>query len=764
MKRLIVLLLLAAAAFPTSLYAQVSVTATLGTTGPTTYATLSAAFAAVNAGTHQGMISITITANTTEASAATLSASGTGSSSYTSISVTPSGARTVTGSFSAAPLIDLAGADNVSIDGLNSGGNSLTISNTNTSTSSGTSTIRFISSAQGNTVTNCTVLGSFAGSASGASGGTIFFSTASGTGNNNNTISNNNIGPAGANLHSKAISGNGTSSAPNTNISITNNKIFDYFTAANPSAGIYINGSNSAWTITGNRFYQTASRTLTSGSNQHSALWIAGSPSGMTFSNNVIGYSSSTGTGTYTYSVGNGGDFIPIFLQAGTAVPTTISGNTITAIAVTGSSAGTTSSSPFRLIFASAGDLVITGNTIGSNSAAGAITYTPTLSSTCDAFGVYLNNITGVTFSNNIVGGITTTVSGSSAFGVYGVRFNTVTNAVTVQNNSIGGSVANSLRNNSTATSSVTAAFQTNAAGTYSGNSIKNISGTGGNTTMGFYATGLSGNITLSNSSVSNVSAAGGSSSTVAGIYLSNTANVTATSDTVTAISYSGLGGTANGMQIEGGAIVNVSRCKIYDIVSSGAGTAGTVNGLITNGGVTVNINNNMIGDVRASAVSVADAVRGIAINSSSSNTAANVSFNSVYLNAPASSGTNFGTAALYHRASATATTNALTLRNNILVNLSTPKGSGFAVALRRSATNLENYAAASNNNLFYAGTPGAANLIYYDGTNADQTLAAFKARVTTRETASITGSPTFLSTTGSSSNFLRINTTEPTS
>ncbi|MFN5441522.1 MAG: hypothetical protein ACK5AR_06690, partial [Flavobacteriia bacterium] len=51
-----------------NLQAQVAVTATAGTaTG--TYTTVSAAFAAINAGTHQGVINITISANTTEPAA-----------------------------------------------------------------------------------------------------------------------------------------------------------------------------------------------------------------------------------------------------------------------------------------------------------------------------------------------------------------------------------------------------------------------------------------------------------------------------------------------------------------------------------------------------------------------------------------------------------------------------------------------------------------------------------------------------------------------
>ena len=61
-------------------------------------------------------------------------------------------------------------------------------------------------------------------------GGTVFFSTDAVTanGNDNNTISNNNIGPAGANLPSKAILGNGstTTTAINTATSRPPTRVF----------------------------------------------------------------------------------------------------------------------------------------------------------------------------------------------------------------------------------------------------------------------------------------------------------------------------------------------------------------------------------------------------------------------------------------------------------------------------------------------------------------------------------------------------------
>ena len=78
-------LLLFIAFFTSAVSAQVSVTATAGTVGPTTYTTLKLAFDAINAGTHQGAVAISINANTTETATATLNASGSGSASYTSV-------------------------------------------------------------------------------------------------------------------------------------------------------------------------------------------------------------------------------------------------------------------------------------------------------------------------------------------------------------------------------------------------------------------------------------------------------------------------------------------------------------------------------------------------------------------------------------------------------------------------------------------------------------------------------------------------------
>lgn len=194
--------------------------------GAGSYATLKDAFDAINAGTHTGAITIDIVGNTTEVASAVLNASGSGSASYTSINIAPSGgaARTITGTV-AGHLIDLNGADNVTINGLNSGGNALTIENTNTSTSA--STVRFIADASTNTITNTTIKGS----GTSTTLGVIFFSTGTATGNTGNIISNNNITSAGSALPVNAIYSAGTSAVIFNTGTITANNISDYFSA-----------------------------------------------------------------------------------------------------------------------------------------------------------------------------------------------------------------------------------------------------------------------------------------------------------------------------------------------------------------------------------------------------------------------------------------------------------------------------------------------------------------------------------------------------
>ncbi|MCX8480074.1 MAG: hypothetical protein ORN56_09805, partial [Chitinophagales bacterium] len=211
--------------------------------------------------------------------------------------------------------------------------------------------------------------------------------------------------------------------------------------------------------------------------------------------------------------------------------------------------------------------------------------------------------------------------------------------------------------------------------------------------------------------------------------------------------------------------VVSISKNKIVGLRSNTTST-GTVNGMVLgSGNISTIVSNNIIGDLTAPAGSSAtDQVRGISITSITANSTFNVYYNSIYLSGT-SSGTNFSTSGIFHTASATATTATLNLVNNLIINRCTPKGTGKVAAIRRSAAaTLSNYGSASNRNLLFAGTPGAANNIMFDGTNSYQTLTNYQTVISPRDANSVTESTTpFVSVVGSNSSFLRIDSSQTT-
>ncbi|RMG05357.1 MAG: hypothetical protein D6735_05500 [Acidobacteria bacterium] len=494
----------------------IEVESTGGITIPTAYLTLQAAFTAINNGTHTGTITIDVCGNTTETATASLNASGSGSANYTSVTISPAGgaARTISGSIAGAALVELNGADNVTIDGLNSGGNSLTISNTSTSSTSGTSTIRLVADATGNTITNCSILGSSTTGLT-TNGGTIFISTAAsgGNGNDNNTFSNNKIGPAGTNLPTKAVYANGSTSSTasyNNNVTFSNNEIFDYFSAGSASVGIYLSGGNDNWTISNNKFYQTAARTQTTGS-LHAAINVASSTGNTshTFSGNIIGFANATGTGTYQVTLASGGRFAGILVSsAGTGSNYNIQNNTITSINIAGAGSGTSTSAGFAAILMGSGSTAtIGGNTIGSTTTNPAISYSSSSSSASDVYGIYFFPSANVTISNNTIAGITATNSSTGSVVIYGIRAFTTSSATnTIQNNIVGSSSA-PIQNNASSTSSrVIGIYSQSGASVVTGNTVRNLTMSAGNTGTGTSASVigiLSDNTSATNNNIS---------------------------------------------------------------------------------------------------------------------------------------------------------------------------------------------------------------------------------------------------------------------
>jgi hypothetical protein len=1085
-----------------SLWSQVTISGSTGANG--TYSTLKASFDAINANGTQGgkTIVILITGNTTETATASLNQSSV--SSWVSLSIRPSGgaARLITGNLNNAPIVNLNGADNVTIDGLNTGGNSLIIRSTRVS--AGASTLRFILDASNNTITNCTI----EGSSTGATTGTVLFSTGSVTGNDNNIISNNTIGPAGVNLPANAIYSAGSSVAiDNSNNSIITNNIQDYFNASGVSNGAFIASNSSAWTLLGNKFFQTATRTATTGTTRRAINIVTASGVGYVISNNIIGYAnaSSTGITVYNGTVANLYRAIEITCSSSGSL-SAIDGNTIAGINFATSSGSTALPGIFSGISVLAGNVTIgsnTGNTIGAATGTGSITITSTVTSgvvtgvystssgtvtvannnigaidtgggntigntfhgintagtgsyaissnligsastlnsisigtvstttgvcvlnginnlatgmvsitnntvkNVTAYGTALSQLTGILNSagsgaelaitgNNIIGfnnrgtntiiGISNTaataaltnitgntirsssfagtggfigilngssqptisinnniirdisrttatgsVTGISSTGVVSVALNingnqfgntdggfvsfdvassgtlvgitisgastlsaqsiqsndfrgivhtllgtgthtyiinaSASNSQNISNNTFtnlnvnttgditlisnnvslpaGGtqninnnSIVTAFARSSTATSGILTLFTSSTAVSVSGSTINNnnnnfsnisVSGaasiagwintdaangtkniknntfsnwTGVNTPTGNF-TGISVNTTGTNNEISGnqintfsgggnlygiITAAGNdkifsnivhtliSTSAIAATVVNGVAITSGTSKQVYQNSIYNIQsnggfttGNVSGISVTGGLSNLIFGNKIYNISSSnGVITTGSINGIMVSGAVAnqiTTLRNNSIGGIIATAASAIDPMRGINIANSGLNSTTNVYFNTIYLNALASSGTNCGSSAVYHAANAVATTGTLDLRNNIIINQSIPKGTGITAALRRSGTALNNFATASNNNLYHAGTPSVFNLVYYNGTNSSQTLVNYQGIVSPREMISVyedlvVGSK-FLSVTGLDLTYLHLDPTK---
>ena len=302
----------------TTIVAQVTISGSAGADG--TYTTLTDVFGAFDAinnnGPHTGNnILVTISADISENGSTKLMAGD-----WASLTINPTGGVPVTlTTFSTNVLIGLDGADNVTIDGLNSGGNMLTL--INGSVAAAASTIRFENDATFNTITRCNILGSnVSGNGSGGGApGIISFRSGISSGNNNNTVTQCNISASATGPPSVGIGSSGTFTVYNSNNIISGNNISDVFNPVNGSISINIGFYNSNWTITNNRIYQTVTRTVQSGGGYGINIERG---YGYTITNNVIGYANAAGTGTTNFihleSGSLGGSFPGSYTVGGT--------------------------------------------------------------------------------------------------------------------------------------------------------------------------------------------------------------------------------------------------------------------------------------------------------------------------------------------------------------------------------------------------------------------------------------------------------------
>lgn len=228
-----------------SVYAQD--TATVGGVGGN-YTNLVGAFNAINSGTLSGHVVLKIQSNIWGNEGATLNASGTGNSNYSSLTIYPTVPCIIYG-YDVDDVIIFNGADSVTIDGrINRQGNSrdMTILN---SYDWGERVIQFRSGAMHNVIEYVNIKGN-----TGGNGQIAFVSLAGDTvGNSFNTIQFCNFDKNPSYFPTKAIYSTGNINAPNNNNLIANN-IFHAFA----SYGIQLLGHNKDWEVKYNSFYSTS--------------------------------------------------------------------------------------------------------------------------------------------------------------------------------------------------------------------------------------------------------------------------------------------------------------------------------------------------------------------------------------------------------------------------------------------------------------------------------------------------------------------------
>ena len=444
--------------------------------------------------------------------------------------------------------------------------------------------------------------------------------------------------------------------------------------------------------------------------------------------NNIINNTAGGGTGFTSTSYG-------IFLSSSSNQgDCTTNGNTITL-----NHAAATTASSLYAIYCTGSNPSTTGSSIANTNT---ITFGQT--GTGIVYGIYISGLNPTSTINANTLTFSTTKASGTVYGYY------LYYTGTVSNNSFSGLTYTGTTGGSVYGYYTPAGFSTTAyAYQVFNNTFSNVTNVGTALIYGYYLYYGSSLSNAYNNTVSNITGGG----TLYGMYSYYSGGIKVYNNTITGLTATGTGNvsglaiyyanyTSDGASYYGNKIANISN-------TNAGGTAYGISDLFHYN--TINIYNNVIGDIKApAATNTADVVRGISLTNTLASSAVKVDYNTIYLNAT-STGANFSTSGIYHASSATATIENLIMRNNIIINLSTPTGTGVTAAFRRAtATQLNNFDVTSNNNMLFAGTPSASRVIYMEGTAVQQTLANYKTLVTPRDVYSMTGETFTYSTAGS--------------
>ncbi len=667
-------------------------------------------------------------------------------------------------------LIILNGADYVTINGVN-GTSTLTISNTSVTPS--TNTIAFVNDATFNTITNTIVQGAITG----GTGAVIYIAGGNVVGNDNNTISNNTITGVGVNLPLVGFLSIGASpTIDNSNCTVTGNNFANIFSPTTIFSAININSNNNTWTITNNKIYQTAPRTVTTGMTGFGILSSSGN--GHNISGNIIGFANATGTGVTTYNSGVGVAFNYRGISTqGTLVglpSVMIQNNVITNITMTTASTG----GMFIGIFGSGpADVNIIGNTIGNTTTTGAIDVTSSASLTGSVIGITIGpTATGInTISNNIIGSIDAKGSTPSfAVSINGISSAIGTNNIT--NNTIGSTTVTNSINASTAstvgTQTVLGINITSGVTTINNNTIANINQNATTTDAfirGIYYGGGSGALTINQNTIRNLSGANtnisqaGAAASVQGIHTWAATGllVDISRNTISALSATNTGTTAtivSGIGINATGVASVTRNQIFGLTNASTGTTLTappiVAGFILRSSLDdLTLANNMVSLGNAQTTNTSFV--GI-LNSFTNTTPIKIYHNSVFITGNATAGALPSFGLMRGDFSTTAITTPVDIRNNVFINTrSGGTGAHYAIGNNFGATaSATGWGAnASNFNVLNVATP--ANLGHW---TTPRTFATWQTN-SASETNSVNSSVNFINAANGD---LHINTPFP--
>ena len=714
-----------------------------------TYPNLASAITALNGATITSPVVITLTGNeTAPAGGYSITAQGNATNTITIEGVTST--ITANAALTAGALNDavfkLVGADYVTIRSftmLENTGNTITAAATNTMTEWGIALLYATTTngAQNNTLQGNTIdlnrtyqntFGIYSNSTHSSTAPTTSATATTTAGANSglkvygNTITDVNIGIVVIGPTAAADNNDGIDIGGNSGV--TGNAITNYGTTGTFSAYANLSGTVNGILVRNSKNFNISYNTITSSNGGVTAGTLRGvfipafsnAPTGTIV--NTISYNTVS-----VRSAVAGGALLGIHHDATTANITTTVNINNNDFNTSGHTLAATAAVTFIQNVSIAGLVNINNNTFSNLS----------VNTTGNVF-LINNNCSTNTFTisnNSVVGTFAKTGAGGILYGYY--NFGSPTGGTaTISNNNF----SNLSLTGATTFYGIRQYTSTTQVENITNNTISNITG-GSNTMYGVsHGYGAAGSIVNGNV-INSFTGSGG----IIGVNLGDgtAGTVNCFGNIVNGLTSTGAAASVVGISNTLGVLNNVYNNKIYNLEATNA--TGTVNGILVASGTTVSLYNNIVGDLRTPQANAANPLIGINITGG---TTVNAYYNTVMLNG-VSAGALFGSSAI-----SVSTTPTVTLRNNIFVNNSSVTGIGLAASYRRSSTTLTSYAAASNTNLFYGST------IFTDGTNTDATLAAFKIRVSTRDTASITENPTFVSTTGSNVNFLHIDTT----